>query len=79
VDTIEALRARRSIGKLDGDVPEAELRELIELATWAPNHKLTEPWRFTVLRGAARERLRRALGGNRRPRDRTERRACATN
>jgi nitroreductase len=57
VDTIEALRARRSIGKLDGDVPDAELRELIELATWAPNHKLTEPWRFTVLRGAARERL----------------------
>jgi nitroreductase len=57
VDAIEALRGRRSIGKLDGDVPEAELRELIELATWAPNHKLTEPWRFTVLRGSARERF----------------------
>jgi nitroreductase len=57
VDTIEALRGRRSIGKLEGDVSDAELRELIELATWAPNHKLTEPWRFTVLRGAARERL----------------------
>jgi nitroreductase len=57
VDAIEVMRARRSIGKLDGDVPDADLRELIELATWAPNHKLTEPWRFTVLRGAARERL----------------------
>jgi nitroreductase len=57
MDAIEALRARRSIGKLEGDVSEAEVRELVELATLAPNHKLTEPWRFTVLRGAARERL----------------------
>jgi len=57
LDVIEALRERRSIGKLDGDVSEADLRELIEFATWAPNHKLSEPWRFTVLRGAARERF----------------------
>ncbi len=57
MDTIEALRGRRSVGKLGGDVSEEVLRELIELATLAPNHKMTEPWRFTVLRGAARERF----------------------
>jgi len=57
MDVIEALRSRRSIGKLAGDVGEAEIRELLELAVLAPNHRLTEPWRFTVLRGAARERL----------------------
>ncbi len=57
MDVIEALRGRRSIGKLGGDVADAEIWELIELAAWAPNHKLTEPWRFSVLRGAARERL----------------------
>ena len=57
MEAIEALRGRRSIGKLEGDVSEAEVRELIELAVLAPNHKLTEPWRFTILRGAARERL----------------------
>jgi nitroreductase len=57
MDVIEALRSRRSIGKLEGDVGEPEIRELLGLAVLAPNHRLTEPWRFTVLRGAARERL----------------------
>ncbi len=31
--------------------------ELIELATWAPNHHLTEPWRFAVVTGGARSTL----------------------
>ncbi len=57
LDAIEAIRSRRSIGKLEGTVDEASVRELIELAVLAPNHRMTEPWRFTVLRGAARERL----------------------
>jgi nitroreductase len=60
MDLFEALRTRRSIGKLAGDVTDGEIRELVEAALWAPNHRLTEPWRFTVLRGAARERLGRA-------------------
>lgn len=60
MDAIEALRARRSVGRLEGDVDVPAIEELIELATWAPNHHLTEPWRFTVLRGAARERLGKA-------------------
>ena len=30
-------------------VPDADLAHLLELAIWAPNHKFTEPWRFTVL------------------------------
>jgi len=54
---MEALRTRRSIAKLGGDVSDTDVRSLIEAALWAPNHRLTEPWRFTVLRGAARERL----------------------
>jgi nitroreductase len=57
LDVLDALRARRSIGKLGGDVSDSDVRELIEFAAWAPNHRLTEPWRFTILRGAARERL----------------------
>jgi len=59
MDVIDALRSRRSIGRLEGNVGDDEIRELIELATLAPNHRMTEPWRFTVLRGAARERLGR--------------------
>ncbi|MGP6191557.1 MAG: nitroreductase family protein [Vulcanimicrobiaceae bacterium] len=60
MDLLEALRTRRSIGKLAGDVSRDEIRALVEAALWAPNHRLTEPWRFSVLRGAARERLGRA-------------------
>ena len=33
------------------------LDELLELATWAPNHRLTNPWRFRVL-GDAQAALR---------------------
>jgi nitroreductase len=57
MDVIQAIRARRSVGRVDGDVARDQLRELVELATWAPNHRLTEPWRFTIVQGAAREGL----------------------
>jgi nitroreductase len=57
METFEAIRNRRTIGKSAGDVPRETIRELIEAATWAPNHKLTQPWKFAVLTGAARERL----------------------
>jgi nitroreductase len=45
----ELIRGRRSI---DLFVPEpvdrALVLEAVELARWAPNHRLTEPWRFYV-------------------------------
>lgn len=41
-------------------------RELVERiltnATWAPNHGMTQPWRFTVFTGEARQRLSDLLG-----------------
>lgn len=57
MDTLEAIRTRRTVGKSTGDVPRETIAELIETATWAPNHKLTLPWRFAVVTGTARERL----------------------
>src|ERR1700729_1839051 len=62
MDTLEAIRTRRTVGKSTGDVPRETIAELIEAATWAPNHKLTEPWHFTVVAGAARERLGEVWG-----------------
>jgi nitroreductase len=56
---IEAIRARRTIGKMAGELPRETIRELIELATLAPNHRMTEPWRFTVITGTGRDRLGR--------------------
>lgn len=46
----EALRTRRT-HKVYGEAPVAPelITELVELARWAPNHHLTEPWRFRVV------------------------------
>jgi nitroreductase len=58
VDVETAIRTRRThkaYGK--ESVPEAVLVELLELARWAPNHHLTEPWRFRVLGPQTLERL----------------------
>jgi nitroreductase len=46
----EVLRGRRTIELfLQTPVPDALVHEAIETATWAPNHRVTEPWRFYLL------------------------------
>lgn len=59
VDVFEAVRNRRTY-KSYGPEPlsREQLEELFEAARWAPNHKLTEPWRFRVIGPEAMERLR---------------------
>jgi nitroreductase len=53
-----AIRTRRT-HKTFGPEPvdRSTLLELFELARWAPNHHLTNPWRFRVLGERARARL----------------------
>ena len=50
MDVEDAIRARRT-HKQYGSRPldEKTLRELLDLARYAPNHHLTQPWRFRVL------------------------------
>src|SRR3954453_17143612 len=56
-----AVRDRRTHKAFGSRPVEPEiLKELFDLARWAPNHHLTNPWRFLVLGPAARERLRAA-------------------
>jgi nitroreductase len=57
VDVLEAIRSRRSIGKVTGDVSDEQLHLLVEAGLWAPNHKLSDPVRYIALRGDARARL----------------------
>ncbi len=46
----ERIRSRRSTNMfLKQDVSMDLVREAIEVARWAPNHHLTEPWHFYVL------------------------------
>ena len=58
----ELIRTRRTQKAYEpGPVDPATLDELFELARWAPNHHLTNPWRFRVLGPQALERLKAAL------------------
>jgi nitroreductase len=58
----ELIRRRRSIfpksyKPAGGDIPDDILTDILENANHAPNHRMTEPWRFKILRGGAKQRL----------------------
>jgi nitroreductase len=63
LDVETAIRTRRT-HKVYGSepIPRELLDELLELATWAPNHHLTNPWRFRVLGPQALVALKDAAG-----------------
>lgn len=62
VDVFDAIRNRRSVGKVKPDPIDKELIDkILEAATWAPNHHHTEPWNFFVLTGDGRRPLGRTL------------------
>lgn len=55
---LEALEARHSMPRMQEVLPPRELvARVLQAAAWAPNHHRTEPWRFFVLAGRAREEL----------------------
>lgn len=59
----EAIRSRRSIFQFKPEpVPDVLLEQILEFGVWAPNHRMTEPWRFTVLGEATRQRLAEYYG-----------------
>jgi nitroreductase len=58
MSVMEAIRGRRSVGKMRPELPPREaIDTILEAGTWAPCHHVTEPWRFSVIAGEARERL----------------------
>jgi nitroreductase len=63
MDAEEAIRTRRT-HKAYGPEPvdRQTLDELLELARWAPNHHLTNPWRFHVIGPDTLAKLKEAAG-----------------
>jgi nitroreductase len=60
---MDAIRARRSVKELaDRPVSREQIEALLDAAVQAPNHRLTEPWRFYVLGPEARRGYGAALG-----------------
>lgn len=65
MDVEDAIRKRRTHKQYGPEpVDEGTLRELVDLARHAPNHKLTNPWRFRVLGPETRRRLDELVGAN---------------
>jgi nitroreductase len=63
LEAYEAIMSRRSIGAVTDERPERpDIEALLDAAVRAPNHHLTEPWRFIVLAGTARHELGEVMG-----------------
>ncbi|MGI8650832.1 MAG: nitroreductase family protein [Rubrobacter sp.] len=58
MDVFEAIRSRRSIGRVGPEeVTPEDTDAILESAVHAPNHRITEPWRFHVFTGKGRGEL----------------------
>lgn len=56
----EIITRRRSISPLmftEKEIPNNSIKSLLEAANFAPTHRLTEPWRFKVLKGKSKQAL----------------------
>ncbi len=56
----DLIRKRRSVFPVQYNgkpIAKEDLQAVLEAANWAPTHKKTEPWRFKVILGDARDRL----------------------
>jgi nitroreductase len=63
MDVEEAIRTRRTHKAYRPEpVDREQLEGILDLARWAPNHNLTNPWRFRVVGPSALERLKAAAG-----------------
>ena len=63
LSVMEAIQSRRTIFKFKPDpVPKNILEDLLYAGIWAPNHHLTEPWRFVVIGEAAKLKLSERYG-----------------
>lgn len=64
MNTMDVLSNRRSIREFTTREPtRTEIEALLDCAVTAPNHRLTQPWRFYVLGSEARRTFGRVLGG----------------
>jgi nitroreductase len=59
---IDTIQTRRTIKEFRSDpISEETLWRILDAVRWAPNHRLTEPWRLTIIGKESREGLADAL------------------
>ena len=57
---IDIIKRRRAIYPKEYEsalIPKELIEQILEAANWAPTHKRTEPWRFKIFLGKAKERF----------------------
>jgi nitroreductase len=65
VSVRDVIKQRRSISQMTEEQPSREqIEQMLEAATYAPNHHVSEPWQFFVLTGAAREELGKVMAAS---------------
>ncbi|EIT86437.1 nitroreductase family protein [Fictibacillus macauensis ZFHKF-1] len=58
------LKERRSVRDyMEREVEDEKIKALLEAATWAPNDRMREPWRFYVIKGEAKDRYEKLAEG----------------
>ncbi len=63
MDVETAIRTRRTHKAFGPEpLPREQIDALLGLASWAPNHHLTVPWRFRVVGPGALQRLKEVAG-----------------
>ena len=63
MDVETAIRTRRTHKAFAPEpLPREQIDGLLELASWAPNHNLTVPWRFRVVGPESLRRLKEVAG-----------------
>jgi nitroreductase len=63
MDVETAIRTRRTHKAFGPEpLPREQVDELLGLASWAPNHNLTVPWRFRVIGPQSLRRLKEVTG-----------------
>jgi len=62
---VKIIKERRSIfpaSYIKKEIPVEVINQILETANYAPTHKLTQPWRFTIIRKAGLPKLGEELG-----------------
>ena len=58
MEVFNAIKTRRSINKVkQKKISNSIINKILESGIWAPNHHLTQPWKFFVISGEARNKL----------------------
>jgi nitroreductase len=61
-DIIKSRRSRMPASYIEKEISVESINQILDSANYAPTHKLTQPWRFVVIRKQAKAKLATELG-----------------